>query len=707
MSAEIDTTGCDREPIHIPGAIQPHGVLLVCTRAGELAAFAGDVARVLGWEAPSAEALERLAGRPLAALAEAAPAGPALLGNFASPAGPVDITTHASGPYLLFEAEPAEEAPMPAAAALAAAQALTARLEAAHGIEEACDEAARAVRALTGYGRIMVYRFLADGSGAVVAEARDAALGSFLNHRFPASDIPAQARRLYARNLVRVIPDAGYAPAPIVWLDGMEPAEPLDLSDCALRSVSPIHLQYLRNMDVAASASISIMAGGSLWGLIACHDRAPRPLGFVQRELGKHVGQLLGQQLAARQRARAQTEAVRLADARDEFLSMLAGSGAAADALAGNASSLIRVVPSDGAAVCRGEELALAGSTPSAEQIRRLLPAIEERSEDGLFATDSLGGLIRSAAWHQKEASGLLYCRIARDPALAVLWFRAEEVETVNWAGNPHKPAEGEPGALSPRKSFELWKETVRGRARRWSPAEVEAAGRLRSGLADLLQQQELRDLNRQLRRTLTDKEELIAQKDLLMREVNHRVQNSLQLVNAMLHLQEKEAANPEVRAQFERARQRLTAVAMVHRRLWRTDKVGDVRLETFLAELAEELVKIWGADWAPLLRVEAAPVTLPTDTGIVLGLIVTELLTNAVKYAYGGAPGPLLVEAREEGPGELRVTVADRGIGLGGAATRQSFGSRLVDTLVRQLGGRMAMEDNSPGTRASLYFRP
>ncbi len=243
---------CDREPIRTPEAIQPHGMLAVYDpTADAVVATAGDFS-MLG--AATADVLGALFGETLQALAERLPNGPISVGPVAIGGYLFDVIAHRSGSYLVLEFEQSVTK-VTATAALSAAQDLAARLEGAHNLVEACEHAAQAVHSLSGYERIMVYRFLADESGAVVAEARDADVPSLLNHRFPESDIPKQARDLYARNHVRVIPQSAYVPAPLEWLDDHRPAEPLDMSDCHLRSVSPIHLQYLQNMGVAASAS--------------------------------------------------------------------------------------------------------------------------------------------------------------------------------------------------------------------------------------------------------------------------------------------------------------------------------------------------------------------------------------------------------------------------------------------------------------------
>ena len=697
-------TSCDREPIHIPEAIQPHGMLVVYELAsGEIVGQAGDLGTL---ETSNTDDLAQLLGESLDAVADRIPpSGPTSLGVVAFEGEVFDVVVHRSGTYLVLEFERSASM-MSAAASLGMARDFASRLDAAQNFTEACECAAEAVHVLSGYERVMVYRFLPDDSGAVIAEARRPGLASLLNHRFPESDIPKQARALYARNHVRVIPNSAYTPAPIEWAPGNAPGQPLDMSDCHLRSVSPIHLQYLKNMGVTASASISIMVGGRLWGLIACHHGAVRHLDFVEREMCRHVGQLIGNHIAARERSAAQAEIARLAQSREEALRILGPTfGSIEGSVSRHLADLVRAIPSDGIAVCLEGRIEQFGSTPPPAALRALLPRMTPPEEREVFATHRLSALFPEAADFATVASGALSIVVRGAPEFSITWFRAEQVETVNWAGNPHKSVDEVTGTLTPRESFALWGETVREQAREWSRAEIDAAVRLRAEVVELLDKQELRRLNTQLRQALTDREQLIAHKDLLMREVHHRVQNSLQLVNSMLYLQERSSGSDEVRGQFELARQRLTAVAMVHRRLWRTDKIGDVRLDTFMAELVDELASIWDPRWREAITQEVAPVTMSTDKSILLGLIVTELLTNAVKYAYAGKPGPILIEGRQGNDGKLRLIVADRGAGLASDEPRQSFGSHLVQTLVSQLGGTLERADNDPGLRLILTF--
>ena len=240
--------------------------------------------------------------------------------------------------------------------------------------------------------------------------------------------------------------------------------------------------------------------------------------------------------------------------------------------------------------------------------------------------------------------------------------------------------------------------------ARPWSTAEVDAARRLGRALFELLQQQRLRELNVQLRRTLSDKEALLAQKELLMQEVNHRVQNSLQLVNAMLNLQARQAGGEQLKAHFDEASRRIMAISMVHQRLWRSDHIQSVDFRSFIEELRDGLVETWGNAWVGQIKVHGRPVLVPTNTAVVLALVITELLTNAVKYAYGGRPGPIEIRLREA-PCDLHVIVQDEGMGIGAGrvSSRGGFGSRLTRALIDQLKGELRVATDTPGTSVHL----
>jgi light-regulated signal transduction histidine kinase (bacteriophytochrome) len=690
---------CDREPIHIPGAIQPHGVLLVLDRdALEIRHAAGDVAGLLGvetWIGTTAGAvLGDAIARRIAAVT-ASGSGGGFVGALRVGDRAFDVSASFQADKVLVEVEPGLDMALTGAQILAQLESAAAAFERCPGLKTLYDRAALEFRHLTGFDRVMVYRFGEDDAGEVVAESRAPHVQAFLNHRFPASDIPKQARTLYVRNLVRVIPDAAYAPAPL--LPPMEPL--LDMSDCALRSVSPVHLQYLRNMGVTASASVSVVKDGRLWGLIACHHETPRLLPYDIRAACRALAGGLARQIKAKEDAETYHERLRLRSLGDDMIHALARADNADLALEEHLRDLQRLAGADGVAVFRDERIEVAGKLPPYPALAMLRDWLVENAADGAAATDQAPAEIPEAVSFRTLASGLMGVVVERSPLLAVLWTRAEQVETVRWAGEPVKATTPD-GVLTPRASFDAWTQTVRGRSRPWTAVETAAALRLRDDLIDLRRARRTAELNNHLRATLQDKDELLRQKDFLLREVNHRVQNSLALAASFLTIQMKALEDPVARAPLEEASRRLTAVGLVHRRLYRGDQLETVALDRYLTELAEEMVGTLDEDWGRHLRVDAAPVTVPTDKAVIIGLVVTELFINAVKYAYHGKPGRLDIGLVEDGD-RLRLIVADQGGGKQGP--RVGFGSKMMDALVRQMGGTLTYHDNAPGVRAEL----
>jgi light-regulated signal transduction histidine kinase (bacteriophytochrome) len=475
------------------------------------------------------------------------------------------------------------------------------------------------------------------------------------------------------------------------------------MSGCILRSVSPIHIQYLKNMNVTASMSVSIVRNGALWGLVACHHTSPKLVSYEVREVCKHVAQILSQQIAAREEAETFHQARAIAVARNELLNEIShAKGAVDDALRARISKLKALLPSDGFAVHAENSITMAGRCPTAAQVRELVDWLLHANVSHPYATDRLSQSYAPAESYRTGGSGLL--GIVAQP-LVLLWFRAERAEVVNWAGNPHKPVDpgSGPGSLNPRASFELWRETVHGRSNPWTKAEIEAAQRFQKQLVEISQRRRVEQLNSILRQKIGEADQLNAQKDLLMREVNHRVQNSLQLVSTMLRLQQREFADPIVQARLEETQQRVLAVAALHRRLWRSDEIETVRLDIYLQEVRDSLVEAWGRQWDEFVHLQAAAITMPTDKAVTLALVITELLTNAVKHAYGGEPGPIQVRLGEESKRGIQVVITDQGRGMEQIERPGGFGSRLTGLLMSRLEGAIEFQNNFPGTKVVL----
>ena len=696
----IDLAVCDREPIHVPGSIQPHGVLLVADPESGLVRYgAGDVAGRVGRQDWLGLSAAELLGPAVSDAVGKEARGTLRQVRPPSAASTFDVSFHSSGGWHLLELEPASDAAS-GTTLLPLLEAAAAAFERAGDMRQLSAIAATEFRRLTGYDRVMVYRFLEDDAGVVVGEEVAAHERSFLNHHFPASDIPKQARALYVRNLVRVIPDVGYAPAPLTpaW---REP-EALDMSDCALRSVSPVHVQYLRNMGVAASASVSIVKDGALWGLVACHNASPRQLGPDVRAACRALAGALSRQIKAREETDSYRERVRLRTHEDHIVDLLLREGSLDDAISNHLGTIMGMLDSDGVAVLRGSELVKGGRCPSDAEIRKLIGWLAGRpGGQPTYATQSLVAHYQLPPAEQGLAGGILSMTLSTTEPWVVVWFRAEEVQVVNWAGNPHeKMTQGPGGTLNPRASFEAWTETVRGKSRRWTLPEIEAAGRLSVAVTNVWQTRRIRDLNRQLLSTIEQKEMLIEQKEYLLGEIDHRVQNSLQLVSSFLSLQARESDDPGLRDAIEEARRRIAAVSLVHRRLYSSEQLETVDAARYVDELLDDLVASIGPEWDRHLVRDLQPVMVPNDRAVGLGLALTELVINANKYAYGGAPGPLRVTLGED-RSRFRLTVADEGVGR--TSSRKGFGSKLLGALVAQLGGSLDYEDGAPGTRAIL----
>ena len=709
MSQAVTLSNCDREPIHVPGSVQPHGVLLVMDPAAlQILHAAGPVERLLGTEDWQGAPLSDLIGSDLAELVGAeVPSRPGVryIGRHQATSVPLDVSAYTSGGNLMVELEAGAAGATSAADVFDRVEAAADSFDRAGTVHSLCDRAATAFRSLTGFDRVMIYRFGDDGAGRVVAEARDPTLHSYLNHHFPGSDVPQQARALYVRNQVRVIPDVAYAPAPIrpAW----SADAPLDMSDSGLRSVSPIHVQYLRNMGVAASASVSIVQDGLLWGLVACHNVTPRLLPFASRAACRSLGSTLARRIRAIEDAETFKQRLRLRSFGDDLVRALTTEAKVDRGLAGFLPDLARMLDADGVALLQGDGFAAKGVHPSRGEVESLAAWLRARKEP-VFSTHHLEAVYPQAALFREQGAGVLALALPGDLPSTLMWFRAEQVEVIRWAGDPHKAVQLNPDAqLAPRTSFAAWQETVSGRSRRWSGPEVEAAGRLAEQLRELGLQRTLRELNKALTGTLQEREDLLQQKDFLIGEVNHRVQNSLQLVSSFLAMQGRTSGAAETKSALAEAQRRLSAVALVHRRLYSSDQVSSIDLGRYVEELCGEAINAMGREWSQFLSLNLTPVPLSTDRAIILGLVLTELLINVNKYAYGGAPGPIAVSLSER-LGTCRLEVSDHGVGkaaFGPAKPGSGFGSRMIAGMVGQLGGMLAYEDNEPGLRATLTW--
>jgi light-regulated signal transduction histidine kinase (bacteriophytochrome) len=352
----------------------------------------------------------------------------------------------------------------------------------------------------------MVYQFDREGAGSVIAEDTELE-PPYLGLHYPPSDIPKQARQLYTLNWLRLIPDANYQPAAIIPANNPVTNQPLDLSLSVLRSASPIHLEYLHNMGVTASMSISLIQGQTLWGLIACHHSSPKYVPYNTRTACEFIGQVMSAELANKEASEDMDYKMQLKSLQTQFVEALSRAEYFLDGMVQLKSQLLNLVSATGAAICSGNQCIRVGEVPSEEDVRALLDWIKPHLHQNLFETRSLSKHYPAAKSFEAIASGVVALEISRVHHNYILWFRPEVIQTVNWGGNPNKPVEVlADGSLrmSPRQSFALWQETVRGCSLPWKSCEIEAVIELRSSLVGIVLRQadELALMNFELQRS-------------------------------------------------------------------------------------------------------------------------------------------------------------------------------------------------------------
>jgi chemotaxis family two-component system sensor kinase Cph1 len=491
---------CEREQIHLAGSIQPHGALLVLRERDMVVLQAS--ANIESWLGASHEAClgqkVRLVAPVVAEVVDAIASSltegvPQARRQRLGSRDAVNVLVHRppSG-GLIVELEEAGELGVLEGQITAALRGIVASAS----LQALADETAWVLRKLTGYDRVMVYQFDEEGHGAVIAEQRRADLEAFLGNRYPATDIPQIARRLYERNRVRVLVDVTYTPVPIVPRfapgTGLEP----DMSYCVLRSSSPIHVQYLKNMGVSATLVISLVVGGRLWGLISCHHYSPREAHFEQRSVCEFLAEAVATRIAALESfVQSQVElSVRRIEQR--IIDSISREGDWRTSLFDGSNSLLTPLGASGAALLFEGQCLTVGEVPSTQKLREIGQFLNEQASNGLslnpaLATTALSIDAPRFADIADIASGLLAVTVSSTPDEYMLWFRPEQVRTVVWGGNPADAVVvgADPSDLSPRRSFAQWHQRVEATSSAWSPSELTAARLIGETVTDVVLQ--------------------------------------------------------------------------------------------------------------------------------------------------------------------------------------------------------------------------
>jgi light-regulated signal transduction histidine kinase (bacteriophytochrome)/CheY-like chemotaxis protein len=677
---EVNLSNCDNEPIHLIGAIQPIGFLVVLSSDWVVMRVSANVADHLGRSAQAllgfpfrdvicAEAAHAIRNRLAALQGDAVERAFSI--QLQTGGGQFDLAVHWAGDAIVIEAEPSEPA-----GELHAGAMVRAMLDRMQGQESLTGEAARLVQALTGFDRVMIYYFHPDDSGEVVAERVRSGLEPYLGLHYPAADIPRQARALLLRNPTRMLYDINAEPVPIAS-HPVVANQPLDLSMSTLRAHSAMHIEYLKNMGVGATMTISLLRDGALWGLISCHHRSPHHISFEQRTTAELFAQMASLLIEKQERDRLATYEARTRQIHNQLIAAVVEHGSVGQNLVDLADRMAELVPCDGLVVYVDGNVTLKGTTPTREELLRLRPFLDSSVASQIYATEALGRVYPPGQDFAIRAAGMLVIPISHSPRDYVVFFRREIVHSVKWAGKPGKlVAEGPNGVrLTPRKSFEAWREIMHGHSAPWTAAELRAAETLRVTLLEVVLH--ITGQAEKDSRMATQKQEL------LVAELNHRVRNILGLIRGLVMQTRTTAVDVATYARV--LGDRVHALARAHDQIT-AKNWGPGSLALLIATEAGAYLGV-GAD---RIHATGPGVLLEPQAFSTVTLVIHELMTNAAKYgALSGLHGRVIIDWTLDASGGIVIDWRETGGPPVQAPARRGFGTTIVENSIpHELGG-------------------
>ena len=694
----VDLTTCDLEPIHMIGAIQPIGFLIATSLDWIISRVSANAPEFLG------VSIQDLLGAPIShvfvtdtvhairnqvAMLRGPDAVERIFAMALQTGGALfDVAIHILGSTIILEAEPSQSAGELNAAAMV--RSMMSRIQGQTNLPR---EAVRLIQSLTGFDRVMIYRFHADDSGEVIAERARAGLEPFLGLRYPAEDIPRQARALLIRNPVRLLADVDAPPSLIVPQLGAM-SEPLDLSMSTLRVHSAMCIEYLKNMGVGATMTVSLIRDGRLWGLISCHHTSARHVGFEQRTTVELFGLLLSFLIAEQERTELASYEARMRDLQHQLGAALMSNDALEQKIADMAEQLRDLVPYDGLAVCFGDKVILRGGTPAPEELAELRLLLERMAVSEILSTDNLGAFYAPAKSFAERAAGMLVVPISGSPRDYVIFFRHEIARSVTWAGKPGKlTTHGPYGTrLTPRKSFEAWLERMRGQSAPWSEAELRVSELLRVSLLEaMLQFTGMTELEN---RAATQRHEL------LVAELNHRVRNILGLIRSLVSQSRTSAADVDTFATI--LGDRVQALARAHDQIT-AKNWGPGSLAALIATEAGAFL----GEGVSRIDVSGPAIHLQPQAFSAMALVIHELMTNAAKHgALAGASGRVTIAWRHDAEGSVTLDWNEAGGPPVVKPTRQGFGTTIIrQSIPHELGGQATLDYVPSGFQARFVL--
>lgn len=676
-SLPISHNNCDLEPIHIPGKIQPHGFLIIVDHNG-LLQFVSDNAKVFA----SKNSDTFLLGKSLADIENIfvinLPAGyfSALILNAESEnfddINPVKIKLgehdmhvilSASSNYYLLEFEPmvsTQYASINKRLSSAIPQMLAEK-----NLIKLLENTATEVSNIIGYDRVMIYRFEKSGHGEVIAEVKNDDLEPFLGLHYPATDIPKQARDLYKISLTRLINDVDAIAADLITYKNL--ATQLDLSFSQLRAVSPIHIQYLKNMGVASSFSVSILYNDELWGLIACHNYTPKFIDFELREAAKLVGQVLSAAITFRQEEADQQQSHGFHINFDKLSKYLQGNNSIEDALTKRLENIMQVVNASGAVLCYENKLVTLGNTPTDSEIHNLIKWLSEENKHGHFYSSSLPAEYPAGEVFKNVGAGILSITLSKELNEYVIWFKPEILHEIIWAGNPTKTVTVSGNnvlTLAPRLSFAAWAEQVSGTSESWTIDEIKSALRLKDEILSTLhvKASATRILNERLKQAY---EEL----DTFSFTVSHDLKTPITAIKAysqLLELESDIASDSKMILQrisdrADKMNLMINAVLEYSRISRHPFQYNYINTEIIIKEIIEDLSHVYSAC---NVKIKIGETPALQGDPVMLWQVFHNLIGNAVKYSQNSNSPLVQIEGKISGT-QVLYTIKDNGIGI------------------------------------------
>jgi chemotaxis family two-component system sensor kinase Cph1 len=678
MTQEIDLSNCDNEPIHIPGQIQSHGFLIAIDEEGTIQFHSENTidflpnlpANLLGHSINDIEPFISKNSPPrfILKLINFAKTGK----NFdtvnpfhAEIAGkPFYMIISASGPNFLLEFEhfiSDIEEDIQKQIGRSVAQMLADK-----NLNRLLYNSAEQVKNLINYDRVMIYRFAPDGHGEVIAEAKNDDLPAWMGLHYPASDIPKQARELYKLNLIRLIADVNTTPSKIVTTK-QNSDTPLDLTYSQLRAVSPMHIQYLQNMGVHSSCSISLIYKNELWGLIACHNYSPRFIDYKSRESSKLIGQILSSALEFRQDEANQHLHDHFNANVGQLSKQMLKNNSIEDALTKQDINLISATNASGAILVYENNIIKIGNTPNDEQLQSLLGWVKNTITETFYFTNELPSLFAEAEEFKDVASGIMVLTLSQELSEYIIWFKPELIETITWAGNPDKPVEVTADGtmkISPRNSFDAWSQEVSRKSEPWSDEEVKSATRLKTEVTYAINQKAgaIRMLNERLKQAY---EEL----DTFSFTISHDLKNPLATIKGFAQMLNRDKSlQPHVTDTLTRISNKVDRMNGMINEVLEYSRIGRSELEpvpvdvtTMIHEHIKDLTIAYQADNLKV-NIGATPALQGDPT--MLSQVFANLLSNAIKYSMPVDVPEIFIEGKEQ-EDEIIYTIKDNGIGI------------------------------------------